>query len=101
MYINGMTNMEDVINMIKDTIDEGRLEDAKDYLDQLKDKGKPIAGVEYSLTGGPGQPSIANGNTWEESRVEDQKDKDVKMPFPDARDQHLISKNLNKATGGK
>ena len=23
------------------------------------------------------------------------------MPFPDARDQHLINKNLNKATGGK
>jgi len=25
----------------------------------------------------------------------------LKMPFPDARDQHLINKNLNKATGGK
>ena len=24
-----------------------------------------------------------------------------KMPFPDARDQHLIRQNLNKATGGK
>ena len=35
----------------------------------MKDKGKPIAGVEYSLTGGPGQPSIANGNTWEESKA--------------------------------
>jgi len=28
-------------------------------------------------------------------------DKEIKMPFPDARDQHLINKNLNKATGGK
>ena len=64
-------------------------------------KDKPLPGVEYHLTGGPGQPSIANGNTWEESKVEIQKDKDVKMPFPDARDQHLINKNLNKATGGK
>ena len=26
---------------------------------------------------------------------------EVKMPFPDARDQHLINKNFNKATGGK
>jgi hypothetical protein len=26
---------------------------------------------------------------------------EIKMPFPDARDQHLINKNLNKATGGK
>ena len=28
-------------------------------------------------------------------------EKEIKMPFPDARDQHLINKNLNKATGGK
>ena len=28
-------------------------------------------------------------------------EKELKMPFPDARDQHLINKNLNKATGGK
>ena len=26
---------------------------------------------------------------------------EIAMPFPDARDQHLINKNLNKATGGK
>ena len=25
----------------------------------------------------------------------------TKMPFPDARDQHLINRNFNKATGGK
>ena len=37
MNINGMTNIEDVTNMIKDTIDNGDLEDAKDYLDQLND----------------------------------------------------------------
>ena len=35
MNINGMTNIEDVTNMIEDTIDNGDLEDAKDYLDQL------------------------------------------------------------------
>ena len=58
----------------------------------MKDKGKPLPGVEYSITGGPGQPSIANGNTWEESKVEDKKDKDVAMPFPDALDQHQIMK---------
>ena len=28
-------------------------------------------------------------------------DAELKMPFPDARDQHLINKNFNKATGGK
>ena len=26
---------------------------------------------------------------------------EIPMPFSDARDQHLINKNLNKATGGK
>ena len=38
MYINGMTNTNDVINMIKDTIDDGNLESAKDYLEQKKEK---------------------------------------------------------------
>ena len=28
-------------------------------------------------------------------------DDEIRMPFPDARDQHLINKNFNKATGGK
>ena len=32
---------------------------------------KPIDGVEYALTGGPGDPCILNGNTWAESRVID------------------------------
>lgn len=32
---------------------------------------------------------------------EDEDDKDLQMPFPDARDQHLIRQNLDKATGGK
>ena len=38
--INGMTNIPDVINMIKDTIDDGTpsdLDSAKDYIDQLGD----------------------------------------------------------------
>ena len=35
----------------------------------MLDKGKPEAGKEYSLTGGPGTPSIASGNTWAESEV--------------------------------
>ena len=32
-------------------------------------KGKPIAGKLYSLTGGLGTPNIANGNTWGESEA--------------------------------
>ena len=37
LYINGMTTLEDVTSMIKDTIDHGDLDSAKDYLDQLND----------------------------------------------------------------
>ena len=80
MNINGMTNIEDVTNMIKDSIDEGKLDDAKDYLDQLNDHLKrPMWTIEPSKS----------------------QEEELKMPFPDARDQHLINKNLNKATGGK
>ena len=79
MNINGMTNIEDVTNMIKDTIDNGDLADAKDYLDQLNDYLKrPMWTLEPSKS-----------------------EEEIKMPFPDARDQHLINKNFNKATGGK
>ena len=36
------------------------------------DKGKPIPGKVYALTGGHNQPSIANGNTWAESEVKEE-----------------------------
>ena len=35
--INGMHDTESVIEMIKDNIDDGNYEDAKDYLNQFKD----------------------------------------------------------------
>ena len=37
LNINGMTTIEDVIDMIKDNVDRGDLADANDYLDQLKE----------------------------------------------------------------
>ena len=58
----------------------------------MNDKGKPEDGKVYSLTGGKGIPSISNGNTWAESEVKNEKDTDIKMPFPDALDQHQIMK---------
>ncbi len=58
----------------------------------MVDKGKPEAGKVYSLTGKKGDKCIANGNTWAESEVKDEKDKDIQMPFPDALDQHQIMK---------
>ena len=35
--VNGMKTLPDVIEMLKDNIDEGKLEDAKDYLNQMGD----------------------------------------------------------------
>ena len=37
LHINGMTTESDVIEMIKDNIDRGGLDDAKDYLNQFKE----------------------------------------------------------------
>ena len=37
LSINGMDNFPDVIEMIKDTIDNGDKESAKDYLNQLQE----------------------------------------------------------------
>ena len=37
LHINGMTTESDVIEMIKDNIDRGDLNDAKDYLGQFKE----------------------------------------------------------------
>ena len=36
-------------------------------------KDRPVPGKTYALTGGPGEPSVAAGNTWAESVVEDDK----------------------------
>ena len=39
--------------------------------DLEEEEDKPEEGKGYSLTGGPGQRCIANGNTWKESEVKD------------------------------
>ena len=87
MNINGMTTIEDITNMIKDSIDEGKLDDAKDYLDQLNDYLKrPMWTLEPS----------------ESESEEGKKPEDGPSPFmAAARDQHLINQNFNKAKGGK
>ena len=39
--------------------------------DLEEEEDKPKEGKVYSLTGGPGQRCIANGNTWKDSEVKD------------------------------
>ena len=41
LYIGGFNTTEDIIECIKDNIDEGNLDTAKDYLNQLNDYLKP------------------------------------------------------------
>ena len=50
-----------------------------------------------------GWKAIRDPEIWIEPSKSEREEgkKPYKMPFPDARDQHLINKNLNKATGGK
>ena len=50
LNINGMTTDEDVISMIQDTIDAGKGDDAKDYLEQFK---------QYLFAKAGGQPDQA------------------------------------------
>ena len=49
LYIGGFNTTEDIIECIKDNIDEGNLDTAKDYLNQLNDYLKPrLAGQMYN-----------------------------------------------------
>ena len=51
LNINGMTTIEDVVDMIKDNVDRGDLADANDYLDQFKEHLlQPKVWVEPSKT---------------------------------------------------
>ena len=53
-----------------------------------KKKDKPEAGKIYALTDGTGKPSIANGNTWEQSEVmtDEQVAKSVDLDVSDFSD---------------
>ena len=63
LNINGMTTEEDVISMIQDTIDAGKGDDAKAYLEQLK---------QYLFVKGGGQAESKELNT-EAMKKEDKK----------------------------
>ena len=60
--------------------------------ERMQKKDQPVPGKVYSLTGKKGDKCIANGNTWAESEFIEEKDTEIKMPFPDALDQHQIMK---------
>ena len=36
---------------------------------KTKIEDHPLPGVQYQITGGPGEKCLINGNTWEESKV--------------------------------
>jgi hypothetical protein len=63
LNINGMTTEEDVISMIQDTIDSGKGDDAKDYLEQFKQHL-------FVKSGGQAESEQVNTNTM---KTEDKK----------------------------
>ena len=105
LYINGMKTIEDVIDMIKDNVDRGDLADANDYLDQLKEHLlQPKIWVEPSKSEREEgkkpykvEPKLAEEMSSDKHQGRVEPDDWI----ADARDQHLIRQNLNKATGGK
>ena len=66
------------------------------YLDSFQMSFLPD-GYEYRVEAPEPEPVTAE----ELSEDKHQGREEPPMPFLDARDQHLINKNLNKATGGK
>lgn len=51
------------------------------------DKGKPVPGTMYALTGAKGTPAISNGNTWAESEV-----KPEEKPAPVAKSSGVVAR---------
>ena len=78
MNINGLTNKVDILTCIKENIEAGNKDTAVDMLAELI--------REESIEAVANDPKVFESDP---------------MPFPDARDHHLINQNFNKATGGK
>ena len=105
LNINGMTTIEDVIDMIKDNVDRGDLADANDYLDQLKEHLlQPKITVEPSKSEREEgkkpykvEPKLAEEMSSDKHQGRVEPDDWI----ADARDQHLINQDFKKATGGK
>ena len=68
--------------------------------EKMQKKDQPVPGKVYSLTGKKGDKCIANGNTWAESEISEEKIRQQQDPrhnqngtlFADAIDKHLIMK---------
>ena len=65
---------------LKDLVKQINIENAppggwhpEDQVAAARSKDKPEAGKVYALTGGPGDRCIANGNSWSESLVKEEK----------------------------
>lgn len=81
LMINGMTEIDDVLAMIADRIVNNDRDGAIDSINELRDYFEEQSAQESHLKR---HPEAAD-----------------KMLFADARDQHLISQDFNRAVGGK
>ena len=85
----------DLFNKIKLDLSDDSFPSRTNRLEAVKNMKKVLEIHNYEVS--EYEPETAE----ELSEDKHQGREEIPMPFPDARDQHLINKNLNKATGGK
>ena len=85
----------DLFNKIKLDLSDNSFPTRTNRLEAVENKKKVLEIHNYVIS--EYEPETAE----ELSEDKHQGREEIAMPFPDARDQHLINKNLNKATGGK
>jgi hypothetical protein len=86
----------DALNWALDAMDEGRLDDARDYVAQVRD--------EYDSRQDAANEAVLNATYSDydhEAHVKKHLDAIDATRFADARDQHLINQNFNRAFGVK
>ena len=95
LTVNEMTRLEDLFNKIKLDLSDTSFPTRTNRLEAVENMKKVLEIHNYVIS--EYEPETAE----ELSEDKHQGREEIAMPFPDARDQHLINKNLNKATGGK
>ena len=95
LTVNEMTRLEDLFNKIKLDLSDNSFPTRTNRLEAVENMKKVLEIHNYVIS--EYEPETAE----ELSEDKHQGREEIAMPFPDARDQHLINKNLNKATGGK
>ena len=90
-----INNLLDLFNKIKLDLSDDSFPTRTNRLEAVENMKKVLEIHNYEVS--EYEPETAE----ELSEDKHQGREEISMPIPDARDQHLINKNFNKATGGK